>query len=171
MSAAVAALPVPGERPDPRARLLWTARGYAFELPFAVIAWAAAIVEPGFLPSLLLDHRVAIATVIAALALVLPPVEAAVRLRTHRWELRDDVLLSRTGVVLREWRIVPLARVQTVESGQGPLERAFGLASVTVSTASHAGSSRIEGLAVPVAAALAAAAAERANALREGDGT
>ncbi|MFF5896571.1 PH domain-containing protein [Streptomyces argenteolus] len=75
--------------------------------------------------------------------------------RTHRWEVTDDAVYVSTGVFLREWRIAPMSRIQTVDTVRGPLEQLFGLATVTVTTASAKGAVRIEGLAHEAAAGLA----------------
>ncbi|MFJ8919396.1 MULTISPECIES: PH domain-containing protein [unclassified Streptomyces] len=75
--------------------------------------------------------------------------------RTHRWEVTDEAVYVRTGVLLREWRIAPMSRIQTVDTVRGPLEQLFGLATVTVTTASAKGAVRIEGLAHDTAADLA----------------
>ncbi|MGB3828837.1 MAG: PH domain-containing protein [Ornithinimicrobium sp.] len=61
------------------------------------------------------------------------------RYRVHRWEVTSTAIYTRTGWLTREQRIAPLSRVQTVDSTRGPLMRAFGLASITVTTASAAG--------------------------------
>ncbi|GAB3075703.1 PH domain-containing protein [Nocardioides zeae] len=61
------------------------------------------------------------------------------RYRVHRWELTDDAVHTRSGWLSIDERIAPLSRVQTVDSSQGPLQRAFGLRSLTVTTASAAG--------------------------------
>lgn len=73
----------------------------------------------------------------------------------HRWEVTDDAVYVRTGYFLREWRIAPMSRIQTVDTVSGPLEQAFRLATVTVTTASAKGALRIEGLDHELAAELA----------------
>lgn len=55
------------------------------------------------------------------------------------WSLREADLVVSSGVVFREVTSVPRARVQHVDVRQGPVERAFGLARVTVYTASGGG--------------------------------
>ncbi|MFC8229216.1 PH domain-containing protein [Streptomyces sp. NPDC057287] len=75
--------------------------------------------------------------------------------RTHRWEVTDEAVYVSTGVFLREWRIAPMSRIQTVDTVRGPLEQVFGLATVTVTTASAKGAVQIEGLAHEAAAELA----------------
>ncbi|MER7948476.1 PH domain-containing protein [Streptomyces sp. NPDC096079] len=66
--------------------------------------------------------------------------------RVHRWEVTDDAVYVRTGALRQEWRIAPMSRIQTVDTVRGPLEQAFRLATVTVTTASSKGAIRIEGL-------------------------
>ncbi|MDN5895161.1 MAG: PH domain-containing protein [Nocardioides sp.] len=70
-----------------------------------------------------------------AVAVAMPPI----RFRVHRWEITPDAIFTRSGWITRKLRIIPLTRVQTVEREQGAVMRRFGLASVTVTTASAAG--------------------------------
>lgn len=56
--------------------------------------------------------------------------------RIHRWEVTDEALYVRYGLIWRTTELVPLSRIQTVDSVQGPLMRFFDLRTVTVSTAS-----------------------------------
>lgn len=74
-----------------------------------------------------------------------------VRHRIHRWEVTDEAVCTRSGWFTTELRIAPLNRVQTVDSNQGPIMRLFGLAEVTVTTASAAGPVTIAGLDLDVA--------------------
>jgi membrane protein YdbS with pleckstrin-like domain len=62
-----------------------------------------------------------------------------VRYRIHRWESTDTAVYTQTGWLNRERRIAPMSRVQTVDFEQSAVSRLFGLASVTVTTASAAG--------------------------------
>ena len=73
------------------------------------------------------------------------------RYRVHRWELGPQAVFTRTGWLVQESRIAPISRVQTVDTYRGPLDRLFGLATVTVTTASSAGAVRISALDVDVA--------------------
>jgi hypothetical protein len=76
-------------------------------------------------------------------ATVLAVAHAAVvptwRYRVHRWEATDDAVYALSGWLVREWRVAPLSRVQTVDATRGPLQRLLGLATVTVTTASASG--------------------------------
>ena len=59
---------------------------------------------------------------------------------------RDNDLLVRHGLLIRHLSIVPYARMQFVDVTAGPLERAFGLATVQLHTAAAASDARIPGL-------------------------
>ena len=68
------------------------------------------------------------------------------RYNVHRWEVAPQAVYTRAGWLHQESRIAPISRIQTVDSERGPLEQLFGLADVTVTTASAAGPLSIEGL-------------------------
>jgi uncharacterized protein len=59
---------------------------------------------------------------------------------------RDQDLLVRHGLLVRRLSIVPYARMQFVDVTAGPLERAFGLATVQLHTAAAASDAQIPGL-------------------------
>ena len=59
---------------------------------------------------------------------------------------REDDLYITHGVLFRSLVAVPYGRMQLVEVGSGPLERAFGLASVSLKTASPETNATIPGL-------------------------
>ncbi|MDQ2069221.1 PH domain-containing protein [Natronospira bacteriovora] len=47
--------------------------------------------------------------------------------RYRGWALRDHDLIAREGVIWRGTVVLPIARIQHVETASGPLERLFGL--------------------------------------------
>jgi hypothetical protein len=59
---------------------------------------------------------------------------------------RDQDLLVRHGLFIRRLSIVPYARMQFVDVTAGPLERAFGLATVQLHTAAAASDAKVPGL-------------------------
>jgi membrane protein YdbS with pleckstrin-like domain len=130
----------PAERVSPRARLMWLL--------------TAALESVVVLVGLLLASRVwrwfdlpwwALALVAATLAAYVVVVPQW-RYRVHRWEVTETAVYTQTGWWTRERRIAPMSRIQTVDQAEGPLARLFGLASVTVTTASSAGALEIAGL-------------------------
>ena len=82
-----------------------------------------------------------------------------------RYEITEDYLDIAKGIVWRSRYIIPFIRVQNTDTQQGPILRAFGLASVTVSTA--AGEHVIPGLDFATAEQLRDRAAELARLARE----
>jgi membrane protein YdbS with pleckstrin-like domain len=83
-----------------------------------------------------------VALVALGRALVMPPWRYAV----HRWEVTDTAVYTQTGWWVRERRIAPMSRIQTVDHVDGAVARLFGLSTVTVTTASAAGALEIAGL-------------------------
>jgi membrane protein YdbS with pleckstrin-like domain len=67
---------------------------------------------------------------------------------------RQDDLLVRRGVMFARLSVVPYGRMQFIDVTAGPLERAFGLATVRLHTAAAATDARIPGLAREDAARL-----------------
>ncbi|HJU36449.1 MAG TPA: PH domain-containing protein [Gaiellaceae bacterium] len=59
---------------------------------------------------------------------------------------RADDLLVRRGVMFARLSVVPYGRMQFIDVTAGPLERAFGLATVRLHTAAAATDARIPGL-------------------------
>jgi len=90
-----------------------------------------------------------ISAVLWGLAAVIVVVRFGLVERTWRaWgyvEREDDLYITH-GVLYRSLVAVPYGRMQLVEVGSGPLERAFGLATVTMKTASPETNATIPGL-------------------------
>ena len=72
------------------------------------------------------------------------------RYRQWRFEIREDEVDLLHGIVVRTRQIVPMSRIQHVDTTRGPLQRRYGLASVVFYTA--AGSMTIPALSVERAA-------------------
>ncbi|MDT0202147.1 PH domain-containing protein [Nocardioides sp. AE5] len=92
------------------------------------------------------------------------------KFRIHRWEVTPGAVYTQTGWLATKQRIAPLSRVQTVDTRRGPLMRMFGLAAVTITTASSAGAIEIIGLDQDVATRVVAELTE-ITAADEGDAT
>jgi len=74
--------------------------------------------------------------------------------RSWGYAERAEDLLVKHGLMVRRLSIVPYARMQFVDVSAGPLERAFGLATVALHTAAAASDAQIPGLLGPEAARL-----------------
>ena len=128
-------------------------------LPFALIALAAPEEEWAGVVALIV--AVVFIALFVTIVVVLPPIRYA----RWRYELTDDYLDIARGIFWRKRFIIPFIRVQNTDTRQGPVLRAFGLASVTVATA--AGEHEIPGLAMEEADVLRDRAAELARLARE----
>ncbi|GAA5161166.1 MULTISPECIES: PH domain-containing protein [Amycolatopsis] len=140
-----------------RAVLFWTTR--------AALGWVLPLVSEllwlvfggGTAPVVVL----VVTAVLAVAHLVVMP---QWRYRVHRWETTDQVVYTQSGWFNQERRIAPVSRIQTVDTERGPLERLFGLANLTVTTASARGPVHIHGLDHDTAQRLAAELATRTQA-------
>jgi len=139
----------PAERLDSRAKTLWRITGALGALPLlaggAFASWI--LLRVADLPLLfgLLPFLAALALFVA-LASVVPDL----RWRRWRYEIRDDEVDLQRGILWIRRTLVPLARIQHVDTQSGPLQRRFGLATVVFYTA--AGANQIPELSAPVAA-------------------
>lgn len=146
-SARMVTMADPAGRPSSRAPALWATTATLVWLPVFVaqIVWAIVDGRAATWP----HATVFGVTAVVALADVL--VVPRWRYRVHRWEISDDAVYTRTGWFNQERRIAPITRIQTVDTERGPLDRLFGLATVTVTTASSAGAVKITALDLDVA--------------------
>lgn len=142
-------LPVPRHQLDPRAKRLWrlgSAIGGLVTTAFVALAAFGIRYLAGF------DARwawlaVGVTLLLAILNAWLTP---ELRYRFWRYEIRADETDLQHGWFTRTRQLVPMARIQHVDTRTGPLDRRFGLASVVLYTA--AGAALIPALATEVAA-------------------
>jgi membrane protein YdbS with pleckstrin-like domain len=131
----------PRHRVSRRAVTWWTAHAIlevvtvVIPLGVAAIVWGDA--QPWLVPS---------TGMVAAIGLGYLLVMPRWRFRVHRWETTDHAVYTAQGWINQEWRVAPMSRIQTVDIERGPLQQVFGLATVTVTTASAAGALRLAGL-------------------------
>jgi uncharacterized protein len=129
----------PTRRLAPRARWVW--RGEQ------ALVWGVALVI-GFFASGPLDGALAVlARVIPAVGLVVgTALVPELRWRRWRWEVRPEAIDIRHGTLTIHRTLVPMLRVQHVDTTRDLVEQALHLATVRVHTA--AGSHRIPLLAL-----------------------
>ena len=127
-------------------------------VPFAI---AAAVESAGWMFVVLAALAALYVVGMVVWLVVLPPI----RFMRWRYELSDDYLDIARGIIWRKRFVIPFIRVQNTDTRQGPILRAFGLASVTVATA--AGEHEIPGLDSQTAEQLRDKAAELARLAQE----
>lgn len=130
----------PSQRVSPRARLMW-GLGAALEAGALLVVLVVTGPVGGWLP---LPWWALVPVALGAVAYVV--VVPQWRYRVHRWEVTGTAVYTQTGWWARERRIAPMSRIQTVDHAEGAIARLFGLATVTVTTASAAGALEIDGL-------------------------
>lgn len=152
-------LPEPTQRLPAQARSYWATTG-AFQGLGLVLA---ALIARGSLGDAGVDGwwtwlPLAVAAVGAALLVaVLPPL----RWRRWRYEVRDEEIDLRHGALVVRRTLIPIRRVQHVNSEAGPLQDSYGLATVTFHTA--AGGVQIPALGKEEAESVRARVAELAR--------
>lgn len=139
----------PSERLDPRAKTVWRISGALNMIPLLAVAGFASFV---LLRWVEVSSFLGILPVLAVLALAVFSVFVTPGLRWRRWryEIRPDEVDLQRGVWWVSRTLVPLARIQHVDTRQGPLQRRYGLSTVVFHTA--AGPNQIPELSTPIAA-------------------
>lgn len=62
-------------------------------------------------------------------------VRPALAVRFYRYELTDDAVYTQRGLLTRRRGVIPYARIQSVKTTAGPVERAMGLTTLVLLTA------------------------------------
>ncbi|HIZ45950.1 MAG TPA: PH domain-containing protein [Candidatus Olsenella pullistercoris] len=153
----------PSHRLDPRMLRVWYVSGVIAIVVVALVAVAAWLAVWAAGGDVLWVYLAAgVLEVICVVDLAVSP---RIQYATWRYDVTPtDVDLYR-GVFVKKRTLVPLVRVQHVQTKQGPILRAHGLASVTVSTAGE--SFEIPGLAEDEAGRLRDRVAELARLAKE----
>lgn len=124
---------------DPRVRTLWWISAGLGVLPVLLAATLLAVLVGGPARPL--------AGALVLLALVGAAAGPPLRYARWRYTVRPDDLWVRQGVLWITVTVVPFSRLQFVDTRQGPLDRAFGLASLVLHTAALGSQTTIPGLA------------------------
>ena len=140
----------PREQVSRRAITYWAVRAGIGWLVLLAVPLVAVVVAPEH-PGWLLWTAAVVVVTAGAHVSVMP----RWRYRVHRWEVTPEAVYTQAGWLTVERRVAPVARIQTVDSEQGPLEQIFGITKVTITTASAAGPLKIHGLDEATAARLA----------------
>lgn len=125
---------------DPRYRTVLRIVGMIWSIPVLIAATVPGIAIANW-------------SLYAAIPAVLVVSVLILRFPSRRWaargySLEDERLRVVRGIMFRSDTMVPFGRVQHIDVGQGPLERAFDLATLTVHTAgTHNSSVALPGLA------------------------
>lgn len=142
-------LPEPQEKLDPRAKRVWIIGDAVTTLVFTGLTSGTMLLARWLLD---LGWAWVILSVVAVLALGIAGIVITPPIRYNQWrfEIREDEVDLLHGILVRTRQIVPMSRIQHVDTTRGPIQRRYGLASVVFYTA--AGSMLIPELSVERAA-------------------
>lgn len=127
----------PSESLDPRAMTVWRIGGIVSTLITTAIVG-------GILYGLQrwrefgLEWVIGGTLVVFVLSLAWDLLSPGINYRYWRYEIREDEVDLLHGIITRERQIVPMARIQHVDTSRGPIQRRHGLATVKFHTASGA---------------------------------
>jgi membrane protein YdbS with pleckstrin-like domain len=110
---------------------------------FALVVVGGASVAAWFIGAQWLWFAVAALAVVFVVAIAFTPR----RVRAIGYQLRDDDVLFRRGILFQRFVAVPYGRMQLVDINRGPLARALGLSELKFVTAAAATGVVIPGLA------------------------
>lgn len=158
-----ASVELPSRRLDPRMLRAWYAGSLALVVGTVAVGLAVMLIVRHF------GGPILVPLIIMGVALVIELADMAISPRVEYATWRFDVTSTDIdlyhGVFVKKRVIVPLVRVQHVETKQGPILKANGLAAVRISTAGE--SFEIPGLAEDDARTLRDRVAELARLAKE----
>ena len=155
------------QRLDPRAVGYWRVSGllpglFLGGLLAAVPTMVVAALDPG--PAVVAGLAAGIVVLVLFIRVVVAP---PIWWRIWRYRVTDDQLFLQRGLFVVRRTLIPLIRVQNVDTIQGPIARHFGLSEVVVATAAN--TTTIPALAAPDAEELRDTIAELARLARDDD--
>ncbi len=127
------ALTVPTRSLHPRIRYLWVVTKL---IPAAILGVIAFTIDRFVLAT---GQGLILAVGVGAGVFIIGTVHSLLRYRVWQYEVRDDALYLERGVLTRIQTVVPLVRIQHVDTSRSPIERVLGLSSVVVYTAGSRG--------------------------------
>jgi uncharacterized protein len=124
----MSAIPEPAQRLAPHARWAWRATWF--------LGCCAALIAIGLARDALPAPWPGIALALALAALLVgTPLVPELRWRRWRWEVREHEIDLQRGILVVRRTLIPMARVQHVETERGLLGQWLGLSTVEIHTA------------------------------------
>ena len=125
--------PLPEEKIDDDALRVWRTAGWISAAAYAAVVGAVLWLTLRFhWPAWIV---ILLAIVAASAAIIEIAVVPNVRMARFRYAIRDDEIDLLHGLVVRKRTLIPMVKVQHVDTKQGPILRRYGLFTVTFSTA------------------------------------
>lgn len=130
--------------PDPALRRVWRWRAFGFSFLNALFL---GFLLGGFIVTFTSTPKTRPSTgdifglwllcflVIWFIGAIVGGIWAGMAARRYRFEVTDDEIVVRKGIVFTTTTRIPMRKIQDIHIRQGPLLRAFGLASIKIDTA------------------------------------
>ncbi|HEU0165647.1 MAG TPA: PH domain-containing protein, partial [Thermomicrobiales bacterium] len=136
-AAAPGTIPPPREHLDPKARTIWFINNLIATIVITAVVTAAMVGAHMWFDAALL-WTILVPVVVALILLTIAWLDPLVRYRIWRFEIHEDEVDLQHGFFTRTRQLVPMSRIQHVDTRQGPLDRRYRLASVIFYTAAGA---------------------------------
>jgi hypothetical protein len=135
-------LPLPDEKIDDAALRVWRTTGWIWTAVYAIVVGVLLWLTLRFdWPAWIVIPPAAVALAAASLQIAVLP---KLRMARFRYAIREDEIDLLQGLLVRKRTLIPMVKIQHVDTKQGPILRRCGLFTVTFSTA--AGSHEIPAL-------------------------
>ena len=127
-------IPRPKERIDEKAKIAWRIRGCIYAM-FEFLLVATYFIVHRFwwdLPFFIGFILLGLSILLAVMHILIIP---TIRMIYWGYEITDDELDIQHGLIVIKRSLVPMVRIQHVDTEHGPIMRLFNLATLSVSTA------------------------------------
>src|SRR5690625_1569246 len=124
---------LPQERLNPKAVIVWRIRGMISSLLFAILVFTYLVIASfvTFLPIPPKWVFVLLLFIVFAYGVYRVLIIPALRFKYWRYEVTEEEIDLYRGIFVRTRTVIPMVRVQHVDTEEGPLFRHYHLATVT----------------------------------------
>ncbi|NQD66470.1 PH domain-containing protein [Bacillus haikouensis] len=123
----------PQKRISPKALKVWRLHGVLQTLVLAVLVTGTVVLATIFdWPVWIMAAAIGVLLLFAYLMIYFLP---SVRWKRWRYEVREQEIELQRGLLIVKRTLVPMVRVQHVDTVQGPILKRYNLSTITISTA------------------------------------
>lgn len=118
---------------DPKVKTAWRLQSLVGAVFFTL--GALAFLAVGFIVGMPMWIPLLALAVTVTMSIMWLTVVPEVRYRRWRWEVADEEIRLQEGLIVISQTVIPMVRVQHVDTAQGPIMRPLGLSDVHIFTA------------------------------------
>ncbi|MER2108152.1 MAG: PH domain-containing protein [Solibacillus sp.] len=116
-----------------KARTVWRLYGVIYTVIMIVLTVGMSFIVTKFdLPQWIVWIPIAATLVVAGLWIVIFPI---IRHKVWRYEVREQEIEIQSGLFIVKRTLIPMVRVQHVDTEQGPILKRYNLANISISSA------------------------------------